>query len=112
MISFPCWCKSQPNFTPPPFQEREWKPKEDLRHLVEKLISRCAKVDHGIFDDGIAILRGLANALVSIAPASARALQRSEIPPSGYPHASDASAESLEQYREFFKKTSEEAKTL
>lgn len=86
--------------------------KEDLRHLVEKLISRCAKVDHGIFDDGIAILRGLANALVSIAPASARALQRSEIPPSGYPHASDASAESLEQYREFFKKTSEEAKAL
>jgi hypothetical protein len=81
--------------------------------LVEKLISRCAKVDHGIFDDGIAILRGLAKALVSIAlaAASARALQRAEIPPSGYPHA-DASAASLEQYREFFKKTSEEAKTL
>lgn len=86
--------------------------KVNMWHAVEKLISRCAEVDHGIFDDGIVILRDLAKTLFSIAPAaSPKALQRSEIPPSGYPHA-DASAESLEQYREFFKKTSEEAETL
>eukprot|EP00435_Cladocopium_sp_Y103_P044299 s2258_g12.t1 len=83
--------------------------KADLWHLVRKLIYRSAKVDHSIFDDGIALLRALAKDLVSIAPATAvNSLQRSEMS-FGYP---DASAESLEQYRDFFKKTSEEAKTL
>ena len=81
-------------------------PEANSPHLVQKLLACGAKVDHGMFDDGIGILRAIPQIIASFAKPS---MGTSANLPFVRPH---VSAESVERYVELFWRTQKDAETL